>query len=269
MVVPAASYFVFSQAFPGREPSFPLVCLVSLIASALSGFVLGRYANPLWVLFLALVGICVGVIVNADYDFRFHGYEHNLFPIEIAFFAILVMPGMLCGVILNHLTYQDTTVFVTIYDDSGNQIGLDSFTLLRGQHMAFTLTQRYPQTLNRRGTLRIETSAISIRCWGCVLIRMGPSQAHRPHRGSNIPLVTEASNVGAATDKPVQSTRGASGSVMRCPGPSPSIKQIRHRHPASAVRAKPFHTWCGLKGQQNQWRAKRNQEPNVRPMFSH
>ena len=100
LVVPAASYFVFSQAFRGREPSFPLVCLVSLIASALFGFVLGRYANPLLVLFLALVGICAGVIVNADYDARFHGYDHNLFPIEIVFFAILVMPGMLCGVIV-------------------------------------------------------------------------------------------------------------------------------------------------------------------------
>ena len=40
-------------------------------------------------------------------------------------------------------------------------------------------------------------------------------------------------------------------------------------HFASAVRAKPFHTWCSLKGQQDQWRAKRDQEPNVRPMISH
>jgi hypothetical protein len=74
--------------------------------------------------------------------------------------------------ILNHLTFQDTTVFVTLYDELGNQIGLDSFTLLRGQHMAFTLTQRYPQTLNRRGTLRIETSAISINVLG---LRFNPN----------------------------------------------------------------------------------------------
>ena len=44
--------------------------------------------------------------------------------------------------IVNHTTYQDATVFVSIYDESGNQIALDSFTLLKGHHLAFTLTQK-------------------------------------------------------------------------------------------------------------------------------
>lgn len=74
--------------------------------------------------------------------------------------------------IVNHLTYQDTTVFITLYDEFGNQLALDSFTLLRGQHTAFTLTQKYPQTANRRGTLRIETSAISINVLG---LRFNPN----------------------------------------------------------------------------------------------
>lgn len=99
VVVPGASYFGFSQAFPKSEPSLLLVGLVSLLVWAGFGFVLGRYANALWVLFLALVSICVGVSENANYDARFHSYEHNLYPIEIVFFAILVMPGMLCGVV--------------------------------------------------------------------------------------------------------------------------------------------------------------------------
>lgn len=74
--------------------------------------------------------------------------------------------------IVNHLTYADATVFVTIYDESGNQIALDSFTVSHGQHTAFTLTQKYPQTLNRRGTVRIETSAISINVLG---LRFNPN----------------------------------------------------------------------------------------------
>jgi len=76
--------------------------------------------------------------------------------------------GYSSGVALvNHLTFQDISVFITFFDEHGNQLGpVDSFTLFRGQHVAFTLTQKYPSTNGQRGTMKIETSAISINVLG-------------------------------------------------------------------------------------------------------
>ena len=76
--------------------------------------------------------------------------------------------GYSSGVALvNHLTFQDISVFITFFDENGNQLGpVDSLTLFRGQHVAFTLTQKYPLTTGHRGTMKIETSAISINVLG-------------------------------------------------------------------------------------------------------
>jgi hypothetical protein len=76
--------------------------------------------------------------------------------------------GYSSGVALvNSLTFQDISVFVTFFDENGNQLGpVDSFTLFRGQHVAFTLTEKYPSTTGHRGTMKIETSGISINVLG-------------------------------------------------------------------------------------------------------
>jgi hypothetical protein len=44
--------------------------------------------------------------------------------------------------------------------------GNSSFTLLRGTHLSFTATVRYPQTIGFRGTLRIESSSIPLNVLG-------------------------------------------------------------------------------------------------------
>jgi hypothetical protein len=91
------------------------------------------------------------------------------------------MNGYSSGVALvNHLTYQDISVFITVFDESGNQMALDSFTLLRGQHVAFTLTQKYPQTTGHRGTVKIETSAISINVLGLHISPIGVISSTSP-----------------------------------------------------------------------------------------
>ena len=77
----------------------PLIFLLSFVASVAFGFVLGRHASAVLILVLALVGICVGVVTNAEYDFALNGVDHNLFPIEIIFAAILILPGMLVGLV--------------------------------------------------------------------------------------------------------------------------------------------------------------------------
>lgn len=68
--------------------------------------------------------------------------------------------------LVNQETYQDLSVFVTFYDESGSQIAAESFTLFRGTHVSFTLTQRYPQTVGKRGTLRIESSSSPLNVLG-------------------------------------------------------------------------------------------------------
>ena len=93
-------------------------------------------------------------------------------PVDFSLEGQWVLPfdhlnGYSSGVaLLNHVMYQDISVFITILDQNGNQIVLDSITLLRGQHLAFTLTQKYPQTIGLRGTVRIQTSAISVNVLG-------------------------------------------------------------------------------------------------------
>jgi hypothetical protein len=99
-VVPAISYIALGgQLFSigGREIALGPRFLFSFIASAAFGFVLGGRGSAFLIVFFALVGICVGVIANAAYDFDAHGIDHNLFGIEIIVDAILVVPGMLCG----------------------------------------------------------------------------------------------------------------------------------------------------------------------------
>jgi hypothetical protein len=93
-------------------------------------------------------------------------------PLDFSLNGKWVLPfdhlnGYASGVALvNQETFQDISVFVTIFDEAGNQIGMDSFTLLRGRHIAFTLTQKYPQTIGKRGTLRVESSSVPLNVLG-------------------------------------------------------------------------------------------------------
>lgn len=93
-------------------------------------------------------------------------------PLDFSLDSQWVLPfdhtnGYSSGVALvNQLTFSDLSVFITFFDEGGNQIALDSFTLLRSQHVAFTLTQKYPQTIGRRGTVRIQTSGSAINVLG-------------------------------------------------------------------------------------------------------
>ena len=93
-------------------------------------------------------------------------------PLDFSLDGKWVLPfdhlnGYASGVALvNQETFQDISVFVTILDEAGNQIGTDSFTLLRGHHLAFTLTFRYPQTVGKRGTLRVESSSQPLNVLG-------------------------------------------------------------------------------------------------------
>jgi hypothetical protein len=75
--------------------------------------------------------------------------------------------GYSSGVALvNPVTYQDISIFVTFFDESGNQIASDSFTLFRGTHLSFTATVRYPPTVGFRGTVRIESSSVPLNVLG-------------------------------------------------------------------------------------------------------
>jgi hypothetical protein len=99
-------------------------------------------------------------------------------PLDFSLSQKWVLPfdhtnGYSSGVALvNQETFQDISIFITFFDGGGNQIASDSFTLLRGNHLSFTSTARYPQTVGVRGTLRIESSSNPLNVLG---FRVSPS----------------------------------------------------------------------------------------------
>jgi hypothetical protein len=108
-------------------------------------------------------------------------------PLDFSFEGKWALPfdhlnGYSSGVALvNRLTFQDISVFLTFFDENGNQLGpVDSFTLLRGQHVAFTLTEKYPLTTGHRGTMKIESSGISINVLGFRISPTGNFTATSP-----------------------------------------------------------------------------------------
>ncbi|MDP8990201.1 MAG: hypothetical protein M3N41_09015 [Acidobacteriota bacterium] len=93
-------------------------------------------------------------------------------PLDFSLESQWVLPfdhtnGYATGVALvNGQNFSSLSVFLTFFDENGNQLVLDSLTLARGQHVAFTITQRYPQLVGRRGTMKVQTSAITINVLG-------------------------------------------------------------------------------------------------------
>ena len=69
LLIPAADYIIASHLVPpGRDESLLSVVLIvlQLIAAAALGFVVSQRANALLSTALALIGVCIGVLVNAD-----------------------------------------------------------------------------------------------------------------------------------------------------------------------------------------------------------
>jgi hypothetical protein len=94
-------------------------------------------------------------------------------PVDFSLEQRWVLPfdhlnGYSSGVALvNQETFQDISVFVSFFDEAGNQIGaVDAFTLLRGNHLSFTVTDRYPPTVGKRGTIKIESSSVPLNVLG-------------------------------------------------------------------------------------------------------
>jgi hypothetical protein len=68
--------------------------------------------------------------------------------------------------IANPLSYTPIDVYATVYDQQGSQILLDSFTIGPLQHVAFSLSDKYPQMAGRIGTVKFETTGIAMGLLG-------------------------------------------------------------------------------------------------------
>jgi len=112
-------------------------------------------------------------------------------PLDFSLAQKWVLPfdhlnGYASGVALvNQETFQDISIFITFFDESGNQIASDSFTLFRGNHLSFTATVRYPQTIGFRGTLRIESSSSPLNVLGFRVSQRAFLPAFRQSLGSS------------------------------------------------------------------------------------
>jgi hypothetical protein len=68
--------------------------------------------------------------------------------------------GTFTGVAVNAVSAQAVNIPVTVRDDAGTQMTTDTIALTANGHTQFTLvTDRYPATLNKRGTIEFDTPA--------------------------------------------------------------------------------------------------------------
>ena len=68
--------------------------------------------------------------------------------------------------VVNPLTWTSITVFVTFRDEQGNKFYVDSFTLGPLQHTAFSLSDRFPQSVGRRGVVELATPGLTMNVLG-------------------------------------------------------------------------------------------------------
>ena len=83
--------------------------------------------------------------------------------------------GYATGIALvNPFSYTGATITVTFRDENGNIFLTDSISLTAQQHIGITLTQRYPSTIGRRGTVSFQTNQLWLNALGS---RFSPSGA--------------------------------------------------------------------------------------------
>jgi hypothetical protein len=85
--------------------------------------------------------------------------------------------GTFTGVAVNAVSAQAVNIPVTVRDDAGTQMATDTIALTANGHIQFTLvTDRYPFTQNKRGTIEFDAPAgVPISALG---IRIPADAAH-------------------------------------------------------------------------------------------
>jgi hypothetical protein len=85
--------------------------------------------------------------------------------------------GTATGVAVNAVSIQQVNIPVIVRDATGAQIATDTLNLAANGHAQFTLAvDKYPATVNKRGTIEFDTPAGAQI--GAVGIRIPPSVAH-------------------------------------------------------------------------------------------
>ena len=84
--------------------------------------------------------------------------------------------GTFTGVAVNAVSAQVVNIPVIVRDDAGTQLATDTISLAANGHIQFTLvTDKYPATLNKRGTIEFDAPGVPI---GAVGIRIPAGGAH-------------------------------------------------------------------------------------------
>ncbi len=84
--------------------------------------------------------------------------------------------GTFTGVAVNAVSAQAVNIPVIVRDDAGTQMATDTISLAANGHTQFTLvTDKYPATLNKRGTIEFDAPGVPI---GAVGIRIPAGAAH-------------------------------------------------------------------------------------------
>jgi len=94
------------------------------------------------------------------------GSSEGTAPFQAQFSSILTMPfdntiGFVTGVALANLANSSAQVTATMWDDSGNALGTQTFTIPSGGHTSFALPSQIASTAGKRGTVQFQSTAVN------------------------------------------------------------------------------------------------------------
>jgi hypothetical protein len=83
-------------------------------------------------------------------------------PLQTTYPSTVVVPyddtaGFVTGIALANLSMTSTLVMATVWDDSGNQLGLQNITVPGSGHASFAVPTQIPVTAGRRGFVQFQS----------------------------------------------------------------------------------------------------------------
>jgi hypothetical protein len=100
-------------------------------------------------------------------------------PLQTSFPSSVILPfdnttGYVMGVALANLATGFTSITATVWDDSGNQLGVQPITISGNGHTAFGLTDQIPVTAGKRGIIKLQNPIGGISGLGLRFSPAGP-----------------------------------------------------------------------------------------------
>ena len=105
-------------------------------------------------------------------------------PLQTSFPSSLILPydntaGYVMGVALVNLATGSANLNATIWDDSGNGLGVQPISIAANGHTAFVLTDQIPVTAGKRGIVQFQNPSGGVSGLRCGSVQRGRSRMSR------------------------------------------------------------------------------------------